>query len=205
MLYLAENLRSLRLEKGMTQEELAEALCVTSQSVSKWERGETYPDITLLPGLANLFGTSLDSLVGMDKMRGEEACYKIHDRANRLMKEGNLSEGERVYREALKLFPDKAEMLLGLATVLAMEGKAKEAILFAEKGLPRSENEKQKATLRAVLCFLYLQNGEGEKALALASSLPHTRESREVIKPKIEGELSAEELCLEICYLILGE
>ena len=69
MLYLAENLRSLRLGKGMTQEELAEALHVTSQSVSKWERGETYPDITLLPGLANLFGTSLDALVGMDKMR----------------------------------------------------------------------------------------------------------------------------------------
>ena len=158
MLYLAENLRELRLGKGMTQEELAEALHVTSQSVSKWERGETYPDITLLPGLANLFGTSLDALVGMDKMRGEEACYKIHGRANRLMKEGNLSEGEQVYREALKLFPDKAEMLLGLAAVLAMEGKAKEAVLFAEKGLPRSENEKQKATLRAVLCFLYLQN-----------------------------------------------
>ena len=138
-------------------------------------------------------------------MRGEEACYKIHDRANRMMKEGNLSEGERVYREALKLFPDKAEMLLGLAAVLAMEGKAKEAVLFAEKGLPRSENEKQKATLRAVLCFLYLQNGEGAKALALASSLPHTRESREVIKPKIEGELSAEELHREIRYLILGE
>lgn len=138
-------------------------------------------------------------------MRGEEACYKIHDRANRLMKEGNLSEGEQVYREALKLFPDKAEMLLGLAAVLAMEGKAKEAVLFAEKGLPRSENEKQKATLRAVLCFLYLQNGEGGKALALASALPHTRESREVIKPKVEGELTAEELEREIRYLILGE
>lgn len=205
MLYLAENLRSLRLGKGMTQEELAEALHVTSQSVSKWERGETYPDITLLPGLANLFETSLDALVGMDKIRGEEACYKIHDSANRLMKAGAYAEAEEIYREALLLYPNKTEMLLGLSAVLAMEGKASEAILYGEKGLSLSGSEKQKATLRAVLCFLHLQCGEKEKALALASALPHTRESREVVKPKVEAALSAKELEREIRYLILGE
>lgn len=205
MLYLAENLRELRLGKGLTQEELAEMLHITPQSVSKWERGETYPDITLLPALANVFGTSLDALVGMDKIRGEEACYKIHDRATRLMREGALGEAESVYREALLLYPDRAEMLLGLAAVLALQGKAEEAVILAEKGLPLSQNEKQKATLRAVLCFLHLQCGEREKALALASALPHTRESREVVKPKVEACPSAEKLRQEIRYLILGE
>lgn len=205
MLYLAENLKSHRARMGMTQEELAEMLHITPQSVSKWERGETYPDITLLPALANVFETSIDSLVGMDKIRGEEACYQIHDRANRLMKTGAFAEAEQVYREALLLYPNKAEMLLGLSSVLAMEGKAAEAVLYGEKGLPLSENEKQKATLRATLCFLYLQNGEREKALALASALPHARESREVVKPKVEAGLSAEELGREIRHLILGE
>ena len=39
----------------LTQEDIAEMLRVSPQSVSKWERGDTYPDITLLPALANLF------------------------------------------------------------------------------------------------------------------------------------------------------
>ena len=54
MLHLAENLRKYRLEKDLTQEDVADYLNITPQSVSKWERGETYPDITLLPALANI-------------------------------------------------------------------------------------------------------------------------------------------------------
>jgi len=44
----------------MTQEDVSEILGVSPQSVSKWERGDTYPDITLLPSLANLYNTSID-------------------------------------------------------------------------------------------------------------------------------------------------
>ena len=54
-MHIAKNLRRLRLDKGLTQEELAERVGVTGQAVSKWERDECYPDITLLPGLANCF------------------------------------------------------------------------------------------------------------------------------------------------------
>ena len=55
MFYLAENLKKYRAEKGLTQEEVAEALGVTPQSVSRWERGECCPDVLFLPALANLF------------------------------------------------------------------------------------------------------------------------------------------------------
>ncbi|GHU75118.1 hypothetical protein AGMMS49992_18420 [Clostridia bacterium] len=55
MLYLAENIKALRKAKDLTQEEVADILGVTAQSVSKWERGETYPDIQLLPALANFY------------------------------------------------------------------------------------------------------------------------------------------------------
>ena len=54
----------LRREKGMTQEELAQAMGVTNQAVSKWESAQNCPDIQLLPQLADLFGVTIDSLFG---------------------------------------------------------------------------------------------------------------------------------------------
>ena len=71
-LYLSENIRQLRLEKGITQETLAEYLGVTFQSVSRWERGEGYPDITMLPVIASFFNVSIDDLLGADKVRKEQ-------------------------------------------------------------------------------------------------------------------------------------
>ena len=59
---LSENIKRLRLEKNMTQEQLATKLCVSAQAVSKWERSETYPDGALLIPLANVLEVSLDEL-----------------------------------------------------------------------------------------------------------------------------------------------
>lgn len=59
-IYLGENIKRLRRERDITQETLAEFLGVTFQSISKWERGESYPDITLLPAIAGFFNVSID-------------------------------------------------------------------------------------------------------------------------------------------------
>lgn len=66
---IGSNIRRLRGEKGATQEQLAEAMNVTCAAVSKWERGETLPDITLLQPLAYYFGVTLDELMGYDRER----------------------------------------------------------------------------------------------------------------------------------------
>ena len=63
-LNIGENIKRLRREKDLTQEALASFFGVTFQTVSKWERGETYPDITLLPELASFFDVSVDTLLG---------------------------------------------------------------------------------------------------------------------------------------------
>ena len=64
---LGSRLLELRKQKGFTQEQLAEKLNVTNQSVSKWEKDINAPDITLLDALADLLETSVDYLLG----RGE--------------------------------------------------------------------------------------------------------------------------------------
>lgn len=205
MLYLSENLKKYRILKNLTQEDVAEYLRITPQSVSKWERGESYPDITFLPALANIFETSIDMLIGMDDIRGEEAMHNIHAKASAYQRIGDYELAEKTYRDALLIYPNKPGMLLGLASTLALKGDTEEAIELIERGLPLSGSEKQKATMRATLCFLYLRAGREDKANQLAAELPHMRESREVIQPLMRQGLDARQVDEEIKRILLGE
>lgn len=205
MLYLGENLKKYRVLKDLTQEDVANYLNITPQSVSKWERGDCYPDITFLPALANIFDTSIDLLMGMDTIRAEETRCNIHKTANDFARNGNYQSAEKVYRDALLIYPNKPGMILGLAGMLALQDKSEEAIDLMERGIPLSINEKQKSTVRAVLCFLYLKCGKKEKAHMLASELPHTRESREVIEPLILQGMDENEINRNIKHIWFGE
>lgn len=205
MLYLPENLKKYRILKDLTQEDVAEFLGITAQSVSKWERGESYPDITFLPALANIFETSVDLLIGMDTIRAEETRYNIHKKAVGYQRSGDYDMAEKTYRDALLIYPNKPGMILGLASTLALKGNTNEAIELMERGLPLSINEKQKSTMRATLCFLYLKAGREDKANRLASELPHTRESREVIQPLIQQGLDDEQIDENIKSILLGD
>lgn len=205
MLYLPENLKRYRILKNLTQEDVAEYLGITAQSVSKWERGESYPDITFLPALANIFETSVDLLIGMDTIRAEETRFNIHKKAVGYQRSGDYDMAEKTYRDALLIYPNKPGMILGLASTLALKGNTDEAIELMERGLPLSINEKQKSTMRATLCFLYLKAGREDKANKLASELPHTKESREVIQPLIQQGLSNSEIDENIKNILLGD
>ena len=205
MLYLPQNLKKYRILKDLTQEDVAEYLDITAQSVSKWERGESYPDITFLPALANIYETSVDLLIGMDTIRAEETRYNIHKKAVAYQRSGDYDMAEKTYRDALLIYPNKPGMILGLASTLALKGSTDGAIELMERGLPLSINEKQKSTMRATLCFLYLKAGRADKANRLASELPHTRESREVIQPLIQQGLDDEQIDENIKIILLGD
>ena len=56
---IGNKIKQLRINKSLSQGELAEVLHVTAQAVSKWERGESFPDIMLLPVIADLFDISV--------------------------------------------------------------------------------------------------------------------------------------------------
>lgn len=203
--FMSKSIIAQRKKRGLTQEELAEKLGVSPAAISKWERGESYPDITLLPALANIFETSIDLLVGMDAIRAKETRYNIHKKAVAYQRCGDYDSAEKTYRDALLIYPNKPGMILGLASTLALKGNTDEAIELMERGLPISINEKQKSTMRATLCFLYLKAGYEDKANRLASELPHTRESREVIQPLIQQGLTEGEIDENIKCILLGD
>ena len=79
---LGNNIRQLRRRDKKTQEALAEALGVTAQAVSRWESGGSYPDMNLIPSIANYFGVSIDELFGYTNERTkriDELVTKIFD------------------------------------------------------------------------------------------------------------------------------
>ena len=78
-LNFSENFKQLRKEKGDTQEKIAEVLGVTGQTVSRWELSICYPDLELLPSIANYFGVTIDTLLSNDnnsKQKDQELFYE---------------------------------------------------------------------------------------------------------------------------------
>ncbi|MFR5875631.1 MAG: helix-turn-helix domain-containing protein [Eubacterium sp.] len=65
-IYFGRNLRQLRNDRNLTQERLADFLGVSFQTISKWERDESYPDIAMLPAIASFFNVSVDDLLGVN-------------------------------------------------------------------------------------------------------------------------------------------
>ena len=76
---IAKNIQKLRQEKGMTQLELAEKLNYSDKTVSKWERGESLPDIVVLKSVADIFQVTLDYLVE-EEHDGKPVTREMMDR-----------------------------------------------------------------------------------------------------------------------------
>lgn len=92
---LSENIKKYRLAKGLTQEQLATALGVSAQAVSKWETSDTYPDGALLLPLAKQLEVSLDALFGND----EVTMSDISQRIIKLMSDSSLDEHFEIARD----------------------------------------------------------------------------------------------------------
>ena len=73
----SENMRKFRLAKKYTQEDVAEKLCVTAQSVSRWECGNTLPDVLLLPEIARLYGVMVDDLFKKQSVAYENYAQRL--------------------------------------------------------------------------------------------------------------------------------
>lgn len=110
-LNFSENFKQLRKEKGDTQEKIAEVLGVTGQTVSRWELSICYPDLELLPSIANYFGVTVDALLSNDKQSKEkerEAFYEEWDSFSWSVCT-NTTERIDFVREYCRKYPDDDE------------------------------------------------------------------------------------------------
>ena len=186
-LSIGENIKRIRLERNLTQEEVATHLGISFQSISKWERGDSYPDIEMLPALSNYFGLSIDEMMGVGK---QEKKTKYDDTNNIWAfnnKNGLHQENVDLMRSALKMFPNDALLLVQLSTSLEkLDGTEEEKRQHLMESIAVQEQiirycddcEVRGATLYNI-CFAYEKIGQHEKAVEQARKLPNLYKSQE--------------------------
>ncbi len=103
----------LRKEKGLTQKQLAEALNVTDKAVSKWERGLSFPDISMLEPISELLGVSIMEILAGERQSGEETMSR--EEAKDLINASvELSEEEIRHKK------ERSRLIIVILIVLAM-------------------------------------------------------------------------------------
>ena len=111
-------IKKLRAENNITQDTLATAIGVTPQAISRWESEGGYPDIELLPMLADFFSVSTDELLGYKLSEREEELAKIKNEMERLAEVGSVEERVTFARYAYARYPNDYEIRDHLAVCL---------------------------------------------------------------------------------------
>lgn len=174
-LTLCDNLKSLRKSKNNTQEDLADFLSVSITAVSKWERGDCYPDIELLPKIAAFYNISVDKLLGVDEIRQKERIDEIMEKRKHFSGKGDKKSVLEIMLEAEKEFPNNWRILSSLLHALnnyESEKNAPKIIQTGERILSECTIDEYRYTAIQVLCFLYKKMGDIEKAKKYAQMAP---------------------------------
>ena len=192
---LKERLRALRQKKGATQEQLAAHLGITQQSVGKWERGEGFPDITLLPAIALYFGTTVDDLLGVERARIESEIEACAQESLRLRNAGKIKEDLALWEEAYADFPEEErvrfEYMNALYSVYAEDiaANAEKGKRILALGDSLLETEWREAVLQ-ILCYTCHYQGDTARAKQYAEMMGgfYWSARSELLKIILKGE-----------------
>ena len=140
---IGNQIKSLRLRRGITQEEMAQHLGVTPQAVSKWERGVATPDIALLPNISAYFGVSIDELFALsDETRMERIQNMLWD--VRYLNPADVTASREFLLDKAKREPENGrphELLADMENHIAREHQSK-AAEYAMEALRRDTTVK---------------------------------------------------------------
>lgn len=111
-LNIGSKISELRRKKNATQEQLANYVGVSVAAVSKWETDNSYPDITLLPSIAEFFSVSIDAL--MNYSVGDGTLENLHEQLKKYYLNSDFESGIPLYEEALRKYPNDFELNRGM-------------------------------------------------------------------------------------------
>lgn len=179
-------IKRLRTENNITQEMLATAMGVTPQAISRWELGGGYPDIELLPALADFFSVSTDELLGYKLSEREEELASIKKEMERLSEVGSIEECVAYARNAYARYPNDYEIRDNLATCLyfVWEENHSEALyneieVLLQSVVDECNDEDTRYNAINTLILLYGQTKQCDKAKELVNRLTPMKYCRE--------------------------
>lgn len=201
-------IKELRQKKKMSQEELAEYLGVSTQAVSRWETSVSYPDIILLPLIANVFNVTVDYLLGTDKFKNDKIVEEINETYRKYNKKGDNVGCYEYMKKMYEKYPhiEKVQLMYADSCSAAHnEDKSiiDEGIEVLERLVRLSYDEEIKDKAYDKLFWLYLHKKDKVKLKDIFNNY---------IKPKLKKDyyssymLDGDELTkycqLEICGII---
>ncbi|MBQ6996255.1 MAG: helix-turn-helix transcriptional regulator [Lachnospiraceae bacterium] len=196
---IGEVIRELRKRENITQEKLAEALNVSFQSISRWENNLAYPDISLIPAMANFFNVTTDILFDMNN---EEHC-KSKERYEEMYKEyrknGDLDLCKDAMLDARKQFPRDHHFMMNLAETMDLYEKGTKAqkeeyisakfsnqiYTLCQNVLEESRDEIERCRAVKLLCEHHVKAGNTSAALQLTKGIAKMEHCREFLLEQI--------------------
>ena len=209
---IGEKIKQLRQRDGRKQEDLANALGVSPQAISRWEANGGYPDMELIPAIANYFNISIDELFGYSKDR-QEKLRSILDKAETAINGlGDMTECVELLRAAAEEFPSEPQVLIKLGYALSLHGWKKygarsyttsdsdyahedteynsgnvywqEEVRVFEKVLTMDISPEDRDIITMMLVIDYAKMGYTDKAKTLATKQNSIIACRETLMPK---------------------
>lgn len=186
-LRIGETVKALRRERDLTQEALAEQLGVTCQSVSRWETGACYPDLELLPVLAQTFGVTVDNLLGLDDAAEQAAVETFLTRFQTAISRGEIDACIAIAREGVAAFPNNYTLLNKLMYALFVAGDSTgnipdwrenitrydaEIVALGERIMKYCPDQNIRLEATARLAFQHCELGRKAQGRAIFESLP---------------------------------
>ena len=193
-LNVGRTIKSLRKEREITQEEFAEVLGVSCQSVSRWENESCYPDIEMIPTIAAFFGISVDHLMGIDEQAEKMAVDRYLNGFQEAISVGDMDACIRIAREGVTEFPNNYKLLNKLMYALFVAGDDTgnipdwkenrdkydaEIVALGERIMKYCSDTEIRFEATARLAFHYCELGKKEKGRAIYETLPSMSHCKE--------------------------
>lgn len=193
-LTIGENIKIIRKYKDITQEQLAEMLGVSCQSVSRWELGVCYPDMELLPALAEIFEVTIDKLLGVDNIVEKKEVDEYLNRFQIAISKGEIEECISIAREGVSKYPNNHDLLNKLMYALFVSGDEtgnisdfkenrekydSEIVSLGERIIKFCPNQDIRLEATARLAFHHCEMGRKSIGRVLYETLPSQETCRE--------------------------